>query len=539
MTKCELDDIILGTVTVGERGQIVIPASARKRLDIHAGDQLFMMSHPSGQGLGFVKTSAMRDFIEQMSSRLEIAMDLPVETMIETVEPEKKKTTANKKNSVKGLAWLLVPILGMMGLFSGAANAQKMTVDDAVQAALAHNPKMQIARENIQKASAQVDQAFAAGLPKISINSNYTQNDQASVISPETSSGGNMAVTQSLDVFGMTRTAKSAAVYGKAAYSFDAQRAANDVTLDAKTAYFNVLRARRGLTVQEDTVAQLKAHLTDAESFFNSGTIAKFDVLRAQTQLANAQQGLISAQNGVKLAESSFNNVLNRPLDTPVDLEDPGEPAFIKTELASCVDAACQSRPEVLQSTALLGMNEKIVDATRINGKPKFNLSWTYNRNFNAIGIYTRDSSWVGLIGASMNLFDGGATRAAIAQAQSDANNSKSQKEQVVQGVSLDAQQAYLSLHESEQRIQAAKIGKDQADESMRLAQVRYKGGVSTQVEVLDAQAALTLAGTNYVNALYDYHVALAKLERAVGGHDQFAKLTGPENQQMIAKTAK
>ncbi|MBN2209113.1 MAG: TolC family protein, partial [Candidatus Coatesbacteria bacterium] len=269
----------------------------------------------------------------------------------------------------------------------------------------------------------------------------------------------------------------------------------------------------------------LERHLRDAEAGFAAGTIARFEVLRAETQLANARQGLISAQNGVQLARAAFNNVLGRPIDTPVDLIEPPAASFVELELAACVETALKSRPEILQSEMLLDVNEKLVDVAKISGKPKLNFLWNYNRNFDVTMFNPRESSWAAFLTASMSIYDGGATQAAVDMADSDAETAKLTLEQVVNGVTLDAKQSYLSLSESQERIRAAETALEQARESMRLAEVRYKSGVSVQLELLDAQAALTLAETNHVNALYDYQIALAKLERAVGGHAVMAKL--------------
>ncbi len=68
-----LEDCFLGTVTVGERGQVVIPAEARKKLDINTGDRLFIMSHPSGDGLAVFKIDAMREFLNHLAAGLSMA----------------------------------------------------------------------------------------------------------------------------------------------------------------------------------------------------------------------------------------------------------------------------------------------------------------------------------------------------------------------------------------------------------------------------------------------------------------------------------
>ena len=435
-----------------------------------------------------------------------------------------------------------VQILGLLaGLAislatTGAVRAEGLALPESITIALANNPRMHIARENIHKAAAIVDEATAIGMPKLSAEGTYQRVDEVPTAtfgdktvklgSPESRSA-DLTLVQPVDVFGIIKTGRKAAKFSKSSVQYEFEQATNDVTLDAKVAFYDVLRAQKFLKVQEDTVAQLEVHLKDARAYYTAGAIARFDVLRAETELANARQGLIAAQNGVELARSAFNNVLGRPLDTSVELVEPDTPEFVNLELATCIESACRRRPEVLRADTQVNMTDAIRRIASLSGRPRFNLRWTYNRNFDVSVFNPRDSSWIAFVTTSMSIYDGGATRAAVRKATSDANNAESLREQVIQGVTLDAKQAYLGLEEGRERIQAAEKGLEQARESMRLAQVRYEGGVSTQVEVFDAQAALTLAETNYVNALYDYQVALAKLERAVGGHAEIAKLLG------------
>jgi outer membrane protein TolC len=414
--------------------------------------------------------------------------------------------------------------------------AEKLTLADSIKFALENNPSVRIAEENVHRARATIHEATAIGMPKLTLEGIYQRLDEiASVTFGERtvelgtldSRTADLTLLQPVDVFGAVKTARRAARSIKSGSEHDLAATTNNTTLEVKQAYLNVLREQKKLVVYEGAILILEAHLKDAQAHYNAGTIARFDVLRAETELANARPALITARNGVELAKSAFNNVLGRGLDASVDLEEPRTPEFVQADLVACVQSACGQRPEVLRADTQVDVSDIVAKGAELAGKPRFNLRWAYNRNFDSTVFNPRESSWRAFFTASVSIFDGGATRASVDKAESDAQNARSAREQVVQGVTLDAKQAYLSLNESRERIAAAEKGLEQARESVRLAQVRYKGGVSTQLEVLDAQAALTIAETNHVNAYYDYQVALARLERAVGGSAQFAKLVG------------
>lgn len=412
--------------------------------------------------------------------------------------------------------------------------AEVMTLDQSVQYALEHNPLVGMARENIEKSKGLVDQATAEGLPQLEVTGTYTRLDKVSTVSfgadsvklnALDSQAADLTLRQSLDVFGIIKTGRHAAKMNKSATQHDYDQVENDTTLAVKDAYYSVLRAQQFTIVRTKRVEQLEAHLKETQSHLRAGTAAPFDVLRAETEVANARQDLITAQNGVELAKAAFNNTLGRSLDAPAELEEPGQPQFVDFELASCLDAALSGRPEVLKMDAQQKLTKDLVQIAKQGSKPKIDLLWTMNQNLTTTVFNPRSNSWRGLVTVSMPIFDGGKNRATVDIAESEASNARLGYEQTLLGVKLDAQQAYLSTNESRERITLAGKTLDQARESMRLAEVRYKAGVSTQVELFDAQTALTQAETNQVNAVYDYYTAMAQLEKAVGGPDQMAKL--------------
>lgn len=430
--------------------------------------------------------------------------------------------------------------VAVLALTAGVGRAQSLTLADCINASLQNNPTMRIARENIDKSKASIDEATALGMPKLNIQGVYTRVDKVPVadfngnsieLGTQDSKAADLILTQPIDVFSIVKTGRRVAKLSASSAQYDLDQATNDVTLGTKIAFFNVLREQKKLFVAQGAVQVLDAHLKDAQLHYAAGTIARFDVLRAETELANSQQESIKAQNSVELAKSALNNVMGQPVATLIDLVEPESAGFLAFELPACTDAACRWRPEVLKANTQVQMADHSKKLASLVGKPRFNLQWDYNRNFNSTIFNPRDHGWTAYLTTSISVFDGGATRAAVDKASSDADNARSMQQQVMQGVMLDTQQAYLNLNESRDRIQVAEKGLEQAKEAMRLAQVRYQGGVSTQLEVLDAQAALTLAETNHVNATYDYQTALAKLERAVGGKEQFAKLLARQQQ--------
>ena len=429
---------------------------------------------------------------------------------------------------------ILAAVLSMLVLSAGASMAEKLTLDQSINIALENNPAVHIARENTRKADALVREALSAGSPKVTLNATYQRLDKASTanfggttieLGKKDNRSADLNVSQYVDVFGSVKAGRAAAKAGKSAYQYYLDTQINDTTLDVKTAFYNVLRAQQFLQVQDETVSQLIAHLKDTQANFDAGTIARYDVLRAETEVANAKQGFISAKNSVQLAKAALNNVMGKPVSDVIDLEEPAKSPYVTIDLAKAVDTASKSRPEVLGASDMIKVNDEYTAIAKKQFLPNINAQWTLNHNFDTSVFNSRQESWTAMLTAKMSIFDGGTIKAGVDKAKADANNSRFTRDQIVLGVSLDAQQSYLSLNESQERITAAETALVQANEAYRLAIVRYKSGVSTQLEVLDTETALTAAKMNLVNATYDYQVSLAKLERAVGGSTQMATL--------------
>ncbi len=154
---------------------------------------------------------------------------------------------------------------------------------------------------------------------------------------------------------------------------------------------------------------------------------------------------------------------------------------------------------------------------------PSLNLSWSYLYAPNAGGTTPLINTWAATALFSVPIFDGGVARARMKEARGSVAGAVISKRQAIDQVTLEVEQAYLSVNESQQRVSVADQSLKQASEAFALAKVRYTAGVSAHagisplLELSDAQSALTLAESNQVNALYDYNSAQARLDRALG----------------------
>jgi len=342
-----------------------------------------------------------------------------------------------------------------------------------------------------------------------------------------------------IDITGQIRAAVDAAQFQEIASRLQYNSLRNQVVLDVKNAYYNVLRAKALVTVAEQALKNAQDREATAQAYLRAGTGTRFDVLRAQTEVADAQQKLIAARNGVQLAIAILNNVLNLDQNTPLETVETTLDSIPSIDLDQSLAEAYQMRPEALQADAQIHAAQKGILLARRSSLPTLRLAWNFSYTPDAGGFAPKETSWAAVATVRIPLFDQGLSQARHQQAQADLNRAKIAKQQVLDGIALEVRQAYLALLEAQERLRVTTAGLAQAQEQYRLAQVRYKAGVtltpgaSPLLEISDAQTALTQAQTNHVNAQYDVQNARARLERALGlyAYDKaaFPGLPAPE----------
>ncbi|MBC8104314.1 MAG: TolC family protein [Cytophagales bacterium] len=326
-----------------------------------------------------------------------------------------------------------------------------------------------------------------------------------------------ISVTQLLDITGLVKTAEQVGNLGKALSRLELARTRQDTALNIKNGYYNVLRALAFVRVNEAAVAQSQELLRVTQAQLNAGVASQFDVLRARTQLDNNRQALISSRNQVSISKNAFANSLGIDPSTPIDPQPLETPPVPDLNEAALIQTAFDQRPEYLQADVNIILAKRNIRLARRTLEPYLNAGITgnYAATSNSFG-QDRGTASVGLA-LTVPLYDGGATRAQVESARSDERGALIQKDQYARGIKAEVQQSVIAVRDADERRTAIAQTVEQAREALRLANVRFQAGVGTQLDVNDAQTALTQSEYNQVNAQYDFLGAVARLQRSVG----------------------
>jgi len=439
-------------------------------------------------------------------------------------------------------------------LLTGTVSAQKsktLTLEDSIQIARQTNLSIQTTQERVKSAEAQVRTAHAGLLPNVSLNSSYryagalpksvlettgafgppgaggemsplsgTGADTETIIELEFGAHHNFQADLTLNqpIFAWGRYYKN---YQSAKLSLEAAHkeldaAYNQLVLDVSEAFYRVLLSLEFVQVSEQTVELVEKQLKIAQNLFEAGASTNFDILRAEVLLANARSNLIRAKNGERVAMDVYKNVLNVDLSDSIEVQGNLEQRILEFDLAQLIQLAMEKRPELHQFQFSEDAAKKQVDVAKTRSRPALSFFSNYQLDHNE---RLEEMNRIWNLGFALNvpIFDGLATRAAVKQAESGLKQTQLGKQQMTDAIELEVRSAYLNLLEAKTLIDVQRETVEQAQESVRIANLRYENGMITSVELTDAQLALSQAEVNRLQSLHDYAVGLARLEKAIG----------------------
>lgn len=410
----------------------------------------------------------------------------------------------------------------------------ELDLEETIQRALLTNPSVKIAEYN--RKAAKADYSAAKGARGISIslshssgrggyadnryNTIYQNGRPVAIYDKGIANSHSNSITASLPIF---TGGELQGQIGQAKANYRSmlsaeEQAYNEMKETATTGYFNMLNATNMKALRQESVDRLQAHLDNVIAQYNVGIVARADVLRSEVELANAQQNYITASNEYDVAEATLNNIIGTPLGTTLLLKDRLQYEPYENDMAYCLAYSEQHRPELKQAEYAIDSAEAALVVARSGYMPKVYANASNNWGGNGSDWPgDDDENWSVGVTASMNVFDSGVTWSKIHAAQEKLAKAKESQRQIKDNVELEVRTDYLNLREAEKRITTTQVAVASAEEDYHIAVVRYQAGVGTNIDVMDAQEALTQAKTNYYQALYNYNTSKAALNTSMG----------------------
>ena len=399
-----------------------------------------------------------------------------------------------------------------------------LKLEDAVRTALENHPRIRAAKEKVGAQQAVLGQQFAAYYPTVSLGNTYrtTTASGTTGTSAEASDFFSSQATFNMTLynFGKREGAVQSARETLQASQYDYQTTANDIVLAVKQAYYAYLQAQALVKVREEAVKNRALLLRQAQGFFEVGIRPKIDVARAESNLYNAQADLLAAQNAVKIGWVTLKNAMGlKDLPEQPVTEDLSIVSTLLS-LEQAKEAAFNARPELKSFEAQRKSQDQQIATARRGHLPDIIFDANYGRRHTSnsgIDTFPLQPSWQVQLSLNIPIFDGFKTTNRVEETLHNYYSVKAQEEDRKQQVALEVEQSYLNMISTQERIKATQAAARAAKENLDLANGRYQVGVGSIIEATDAQALYTDAETSYVRTLYDYKIAEAQLQRAMG----------------------
>lgn len=413
---------------------------------------------------------------------------------------------------------------------------EPLSIEEALNVALEQNPTILKSQKDLEATYGVVVQTKAITLPRLRVFGDYSWNNgtEEFAFAPgfpslsfqqDSSWNAGIRLEQSIYEGGRLWSSIRSARHLKEQAVQRHRSAINDTVLEVRTAYLNTLLAAEQITVNEQSVALLQKELEDTRRRYEAGTVPKFNVLRAEVQLANARPNLSRSRNFWRISKNNLASLLGYDLppsvweNIPFQLTGTLEQEPFEIDLPNALAQAIQNRPElavIRQAQALA--KEDVVNA-KSGSRPSVQVFGGYqgrNSSFqDDLGIVV--DGWLAGAQVNWNLFDGLGTRGRVTEAKANLGKAEVEEADSVRQIELEVRTAYSGFIEATEVLDSTEKVVEQAEEALRLATSRYDAGTGTQLDVLAAETSLTEARTTKNTALRDYAVALAKVERAIG----------------------
>ena len=412
----------------------------------------------------------------------------------------------------------------------------RLDLPGAIGFAIENNFAIRQARERIRQQDGLLIEVRARSIPNAGVSYYYTKFAESRLEPYQRGVADQdwqveLTVTQSVFAGGAISSSISAQKYRREAALLELRAVINNSLFSVRSKFYAVLLAKKKISVAEQSLNLLEEQLKTVQDRYEAGTLSKFDLLRAQVAVANGRPPLIRAKNDFRIAIEEMRQVLGFATVSPDNVtkipEFLGELSYEPTviELPAAIESARANRPELQQQFKLEKAADKNLSAARGNYWPSLGVGAGYQVKKSSADNdlnRTRDG-WSAMAQCSCAIFDGRATAGKVAQARSLLTQTQLTTAEQQLAIDVEVRRAHSTLQEAAELVTASKAVVEQAEESVRLAKARFDAGTATQLDVLQAQVALTEARTNEVEALYNHTVALASLRKAMGVADAYA----------------
>jgi len=401
----------------------------------------------------------------------------------------------------------------------------KLSLNDCLKLTLANNKTLQNVVQEREVARGNEMVSNSAILPSVDVTADYTRLDEVPSVAGFTigdidNYSANLRVTQPVFAGGAIVATINAGKIFSLLTDQAVRAATQDVAYSAQHAYYDVLLSQHLYQISADAVRSAQAHLDDVKRKRQSGVASDFDVLRAEVELSNFKADLIQNKNAINISKTQLLKIMGISQDSNFVLSDSLNYVPLKMSMEQAVEAAYRNRPDLYERQFDIKYQEQLLRIAKSQYWPTvsgyLDNSWSKPDPHDSRAI-DWGHAWQGGVIATLPLFDGFSREGEVIQQKARLRQSQINLIDAEETTLFELTKASLSIQDAEEFVQSQRLNLDRAKEGSRLAQVGYREGINTQVEVIDAESALTKAKSLYYQAVYSHIIGKLDLQKAMG----------------------
>ena len=401
----------------------------------------------------------------------------------------------------------LLPILFFIPLFSQEAQ-EELTLEQCINTALKQNPLILSSLEQYQASLARVSQAKALAQPSL----DYDNDMQPKFFNLKGTAETYIGVSQSLEFPGKRMLRGKIATKESQEILQDIDLLKLDIIFLVKEAFYALLLAQEKLQYAEQDQQLAQDFLQKAELKFDAGDVAKVEALRAQVEASKAANEVRLAQNEVRLAAARLNFLLARKKYDPLKIQGAFKRPISSIDLDTLIQRALMIRPEIKRLNLSLEREGLQKKQAYMDYFPDFDLSLSKH------WLEGEGNYWDFALSLPIPLFFWQPMKGEVAEAQANISSLKREAEHLKNAITLEVEEAHMNAITAQNQIRLFEEEIiTQAEEVYNMFLFSYQEGEIGSIELIEARRTLLEARKSYADALFNYGVALAALEKSIG----------------------
>jgi outer membrane protein TolC len=413
------------------------------------------------------------------------------------------------------------------------AAVRELPLEDAYRLALANEEQIKIAGRELAKAQLLPWRAITQLTPRADVTGTYIRNKEelafvfpegfgsragtASVIRPEESWQGTFALTQPIlqpSFLPSRQLGKDAVQQSWQQYDFTVR----EVLFGVARAYYDVLRVQAQITVAQETLQLTRDQLQQAQARLRVGEVAETDVLRAEVEVAQAEQNLITIQNDRRLATTVLARTIG--VQEPLQVVEPTPPQYPRDGYEQLVAKAYQQRQDLRAREYEVDIARQRKNLVLARYAPQIDTSWRFDRR-DTETFAELDNFWTLFLNFRVPLFDGGVREIDLMEQEENLGEARLQVDRLRKDITVEVQQALVAAETLSAMLTTLKKQVALAERNYDLTAKQYRVGEATSLDVNNTLNTLNLVRVRFTNQTYAYQLALLNLERVVGSFGQ------------------